>query len=257
MNCWIKVLTAVLALVSCLFFCSCGLQDLGGQTGDFSETGLKIHLIGDDFSSWREKTGTWQIVGEAIMAPENEKLIATKPGSGVMVNGPKGKTINLLSRAEFGDVRAHIEFMVPKGSNSGIYFMGRYEIQVFDSWGVKEPKHSDCGGIYQRWDNNRSPKGYEGHPPRVNASVPAGQWQSFYVLFRAPRFDKNGKKIVNARFEKVIHNGIVVHEDVELTGPTRASAYNDEKAAGPLMLQGDHGPVAYRNIWIVPLEAGP
>ena len=89
----------------------------------------------------------------------------------------------------------------------------------------------------------------------MNASKAPGQWQSFDVVFRAPRFDKNGEKIAKARFEKVMHNGMLIHADVELTGPTRASAWNDEKPAGPIMLQGDHGPVAYRNIRIEP--AGP
>jgi hypothetical protein len=120
---------------------------------------------------------------------------------------------------------------------------------------VEDPKYSDCGGIYQRWDGKRSPKGYEGHAPRVNASLPAGRWQSYDVIFRAPRFDAGGRKTSNARFVKVIHNGIVVHEDVEVSGPTRAAAYKDEKPTGPLMVQGDHGPVAYRNIRIVPLNA--
>jgi len=213
----------------------------------------KFWLIGGDFSEWREH-GDWQIVGQASMNPENEKFIATKPGSGIIVNGPTGNTIDLLSRPEFTDVRAHIEFMVPRGSNSGVYFMGRYEIQILDSWGVQQPTFSDCGGIYQRWDKNTTPKGYQGHAPRVNASLPPGQWQTFDVIFRAPRFDTSGKKITNARFEKVIHNANVVHENVELTGPTRASTYQDEKPTGPLMLQGNHGPVAYRNIWIVPLK---
>jgi sugar phosphate isomerase/epimerase len=214
-----------------------------------------VSLIGDDFSAWRGKTGQWQIAGDTFINPENERLLGSKPGTGVIVNGPTGRTSNLLSKAEFGDVKAHVEFMVPKGSNSGVYFAGRYEIQVLDSWGVKDLKHGDCGGIYQRWDDNREPKGYEGHPPWVNASRRPGQWQTFDVVFRAPRFDKKGQKVANARFEKVVHNGVVVHADVELTGPTRASTYNDEKPAGPLMLQGDHGPVAYRNIRIAP--AGP
>ncbi|MHC4172888.1 MAG: family 16 glycoside hydrolase [Planctomycetota bacterium] len=215
----------------------------------------RVRLIGDDFSAWRGNTGQWEIVGDTFVNPENEKLLSSKPGAGIIMNGPTGKTSNVLSKAEFGDVRAHIESMVPKGSNSGVYFMGRYEIQVLDSWGEGEPKYSDCGGIYQRWDDNRNPKGYEGHRPRVNASRPPGRWQTFDVIFRAPRFDGKGHKITNARFEKVVHNGIVVHSDVELTGPTRASTYNDEKSVGPLMLQGDHGPVAYRNIRIEP--AGP
>ncbi|MHC4072320.1 MAG: family 16 glycoside hydrolase [Planctomycetota bacterium] len=216
----------------------------------------RITLTGDDLSAWRGNTGQWEIVGDTFANPANDKLLGRKSGTGVIVNGPKGRTSHLLSKAEFGDIKAHIEFMVPKGSNSGVYFMGRYEIQVFDSWRKESPYPGiECGGIYQRWDNNREPKGFEGHSPRVNASREPGQWQTFDVVFRAPRFDKKGQKISNARFETVVHNGVMIHEDVELSGPTRAGAYNDEKPTGPLMFQGDHGPVAYRNIWIEP--AGP
>ncbi|MBW8042100.1 MAG: DUF1080 domain-containing protein [Planctomycetes bacterium] len=218
--------------------------------------GAKVNLVSDDFSTWRGNTGQWKIVGDTFTNPKNAKLLSSKQGSGVILNGPTGRTNNIVSKAEFGDVRAHIEFMVPKGSNSGAYFMGRYEIQVYDSYGVEKDKYPgiECGGIYERWDNKRN-QGFEGHSPRVNASRAPGRWQTFDVIFRAPRFDKNGRKISNARFEKVVHNGIVVHEDLELTGPTRAGMYNDENPTGPLMLQGDHGPVAYRNIQMEP--AGP
>jgi sugar phosphate isomerase/epimerase len=216
----------------------------------------KLHLTGDDLSAWRGSTGDWTVVQDATLDPANEKLLTGKPGTGAILNGPKGRTVNLLSRQEFGDVRAHIEFMVSKDSNSGVYFMGRYEVQVFDSWQKQSSQPGiECGGIYERWDESRTPKGFEGHSPRVNASKPPGEWQTFDVVFRAPRFDSSGRKIANARFEKVVHNGVLVHRDVELTGPTRASAYNDEKPLGPLMLQGDHGPVAYRNLWVAP--AGP
>ena len=83
-----------------------------------------------------------------------------------------------------------------------------------------------------------------------NASKAPGQWQAFDVVFRAPRFDSKGNKIENAKFVKVVHNGKVVHENLEVTGPTRAATYENvpEKPRGPLMLQGDHGPVVYRNI---------
>ena len=214
----------------------------------------KVDLTADGLAAWRGDTGTWIVAGNAHVDPANEERLAPDAGTGVIVNGPDGRTHNLLSTAEFGDVRAHVEFMVPKGSNSGVYFQARYEVQVLDSWGVEVPEHSDCGGIYQRWDEAREPsKGYEGVPPRVNASRAPGEWQTFDVVFRAPRFDAQGNKTANARFVRVVHNGQVVHENVELSGPTRASTYNDEKALGPLMLQGDHGPVAYRNIRIAPV----
>ena len=215
-----------------------------------------VILTGGDFSQWRDNTGQWQIVSDTFLKPDNDRQLGSKPGTGVIVNGPAGRTSHLFSKDEFGDIKTHIEFMVSKDSNSGVYFMGRYEIQVFDSW-QKKPQYPgiECGGIYERWDENREPKGYEGHSPRVNVSREPGQWQTFDVIFRAPRFDRRGQKVANARFEKVVHNGTVVHADVDISGPTRASAYNDEKPIGPLMLQGDHGPVAYRNIRIEP--AGP
>jgi len=217
----------------------------------------KVVLLGDDLSAFRGDTGQWQVVGDVKVDPADAKRFVSTPGKGVVVNGPTGRTKHLFSRHEHGDVEAHVEFVVPKGSNSGVYFQGRYEIQVLDSWGkpAEGLKHGDCGGIYQRWDPKRKPPGFEGHAPRVNASRPPGEWQTFDVVFRAPRFDAAGKKIANARFVKVVHNGKLIHEDVEVTGPTRAAAFGDEKPTGPLMLQGDHGPVAYRNVWLKPLPA--
>ncbi len=208
--------------------------------------------ITTDLSAWQPNS-EWQVVGDTLQDPKRQKFLAVRPGLGVIVNGPKGRAADLFSKAQFGDVKAHVEFMVSKGSNSGIYFQGQYEIQIFDSWGVEKPKDSDCGGIYHRWDEKRQPKGFEGHPPRVNASLAPGKWQSFDVIFRAPKFDENGKKTANAVFEKVLHNGKTVHENVSLNAPTRG-AYGPEKALGPIRLQGDHGPVAYRNIYIEELN---
>jgi len=212
---------------------------------------------GEGMEGWKKPAGEWAQVGEATKNPANEKAIATKEGKGILVNGPKGRTANLFTEGQFGDIEAHIEFMVPKGSNSGVYFMGRYEIQVYDSFGVEKGAYPgiECGGIYERWDPKRKPPGFEGHSPRVNASKAPGEWQTFDVVFLAPRFDAEGKKVANAKFVKVVHNGQVVHENVELTGPTRAAAFGDEKATGPLMFQGDHGPVAYRNLRVRPVAA--
>lgn len=205
-----------------------------------------------DLNSFRQPIGNWKEFGSAKTDPANAKHLATEPGAGLMFNGNNG-TDNILTKDSFGDCEAHVEFMVPKGSNSGVYFQGRYEIQILDSFGVEHPKSGDCGGIYERWREKARPgesHGYEGHPPRINASLPPGQWQTFDVVFRAPRFDASGKKTRNAVFEKVVHNGKVIHENVEVTGPTRSGSYDDEAATGPLMLQGNHGPVAFRNIRI-------
>ncbi len=250
-----KIVIVLFFLFLPLLLSGCAVSEK--QMTGVGDSELKIDLIGDDFSPWQRKSGDWQVVGDAKISLDNEKRLVTSSGEGVIVNGTKGNTVHLLTRAKFGDVMAHIEFMVPKGSNSGVYFMGRYEIQVYDSWGAGKPKYSDCGGIYQRGtkeDNDKKAKEEKGYAPLVNASREPGQWQSFDVIFRAPRFDEDDKKIANARFEKVVHNGVLIHKDVEVFGPTRASKYKDEKAMGLLMLQGNHGPVAYRNIRIVPLD---
>lgn len=216
----------------------------------FSQTKLK------SLNDFRQPTGEWFQAKEVALDSVNNKLLEYIEGEGSFVNGPTGRTKHLVSKEEFGDIELHIEFLLPKGSNSGIYFQSRYEIQIFDSYGVENPEHSDCGGIYQRWDESKpkKQKGYEGIPPRVNATFPLGKWQSYDIIYRAPRFDKEGKKIKNAMFEKVILNGIVIHENKEVTGATREGMEGEEMAFAPLRLQGDHGRVAYRNILIRTLD---
>lgn len=212
-------------------------------------------LIGDGgLAAWKQPTHEWLIVGTVTLDPMDPKKLVLGDGTGLLANSRKGKTGNIVSAAEFGDAEIHVEWLVPKGSNSGVYVMGRYEVQVLDSFGKAKPGSGDAGGIYQRWDPKRGKgkEGFEGTPPSVNAAKPAGEWQSFDITFTAPRFDANGMKTANAKFVKVVHNGQVVHENVEVTGPTRSSLweYEPEKPTGPLMLQGDHGPVVYRNITV-------
>jgi hypothetical protein len=202
---------------------------------------------------WEVPTGQWEIAGDASLDDANEQTLTVKRGNGVMINA-KGKAANLVGKCEFGDVQAHIEFMVPKGSNSGVYFAGRYEVQIFDSYGVDKPAYSDCGGIYQRWDGPGNKAIDQGHAPSVNASKKPGEWQTLDVTFRTPRFDSKGNKTANARFDKVVHNGVVIHENVEVAGPTRSAEYDDETPTGPIAIQGNHGPVAYRDIRVIRLD---
>jgi len=209
--------------------------------------------------AWKAPTGAWAEVGKVALDPGDPKRLATEPGAGVLYNGPTGRTGNILSKGDFGDVEAHVEFLVPKGSNSGVKFQGMYEVQIFDSWGKATPDGGDCGGIYPRAE--LLPRYHhidEGFPPRANACKPPGEWQTLDVTFRAPRFDASGKKVANARFVKVVLNGVVVQEDVEVPAPTGHAWREPEVATGPILLQADHGPVAFRNIRVrTPKEARP
>lgn len=187
----------------------------------------------------------WKIAGGVDLDPDDPGAFEVTPGTGVLVN--EGRTENLLTTALHRDCELHVEFTVPEGSNSGVYLMGKYEIQVLDSWGEEELRFGTCGGIYARYVDGET---VGGTPPRTNASRQPGEWQQFDVVFRAPRFDDEGHRTENAVFERVEWNGELVHEDVAVEGPTRASMPGPEWPRGPLMLQGDHGPVAYRNVRI-------
>jgi len=208
---------------------------------------------GKDLTGWRKPTGTWKVARDVSLDTGDAKNFVIAPGEGVLVNSANGRTVNLITQEVFGDMLAHVEFCVARHSNSGIYLMGRYEVQVYDSYGVEKDQYPgiECGGLYPRWINGQN---VEGHSPNANASKPAGEWQVFDITFRAPRFDANGKKIANAKIVKLVHNGKVIHENVELAGPTRSPMAEDEKPTGPLRLQGDHGPVAYRNLWVKALD---
>ncbi len=207
---------------------------------------VRIGFNGENLDGWRAPHGTWEAVNSIKLDPTDPGKFIYSTGYGVLVNGSGGPTSNLVSDFNHGDVEAVIDFSVPKGSNSGVYFMGRYEVQILDSWGVTNPKESDVGGIYHRWVND---KPVEGSAPQVNAARKPGEWQTFDVVFRAPRFDSLGNKTENARFVSVKLNGVLVQKDVEISGPTRSAFITDSEALfGPLMLQGDHGPVAYKKI---------
>jgi hypothetical protein len=204
--------------------------------------------------AWTHPTGDWTFVADVQLNPENPRRLIAEPGTGVHYNGPKGTTKNLVTREKFGDLEAHIEFLIPKGSNSGVKFEGVYEIQILDSFGKKELSGDDCGGIYPRAE--MKPKYHhidKGIAPTTNAARPAGQWQTLDISFRAPRFDASGRKVANARFEKVVLNGQLIHDQVEVETPTGNNWVNKEAPTGPFLVQADHGPIAIRNVRIRPL----
>lgn len=230
--------------------------DAHGDPPFMLEEGWRPLLNGRDLSGWKGQNGnhewftTRAVLWERLLGPT--RLVGFPDASGTMLNSRTGRTQNLVTEEKFGDVELYLEFMIAKGSNSGVYLQGLYEIQVFDSYGSSEPmKTSDGGGVYHRWIEE---KGVGGSPPSRNASRRPGEWQSFQIWFRAPRFDGSGKKTENARFIRVLHNGLSVQNNVELEGGTRAHMPIPEAPLNPLMLQGDHGPVAFRNIYVRPLR---
>jgi 3-keto-disaccharide hydrolase len=186
---------------------------------------------GKDLSRWADKDGKpakWKV--------ENG-YVQVVPGTGYM-----------FTRDSFGDCQLHVEFAEPtpphgesqERGNSGVFLMGLYEIQVLDSYQNKTYADGQASAVYGQY------------PPLVNASRPPAQWQAYDIIFHAPRFAADGKVQHPARVT-ILHNGVLVQDNVELTGPTahgERPPYKAHAAKLPLGLQDHENPVRYRNIWI-------
>jgi len=178
---------------------------------------------GGDLSHWRQNQ--WKV--------ERGEIVA---GGG-----------NLVSKEEFGDIQLHIEWMAPADwegpwdnrGNNGVMLMGLYEIQIFDSYNEKLYPDGQAAAVYAQT------------PPLVNACRPPGQWQTYDILFTAPRYD--GEKLITPPRITMFHNGVLVHLNQEIYGETGHKVVPRQRrkiSAGPLVLAGHNCPVRFRNIWV-------
>jgi len=154
----------------------------------------------------------------------------------------------VMTKREFGSMQLHIEWATPKPpkgtgqdrGNSGVYLAGIYEVQVLDSYGNETYADGSAGAVYKQY------------PPLVNASRPAGEWQTYDIIFHVPIFDPNGE-IMRPATVTVLHNGVLIQDHVEIKA-TLGGVRNVEGPKGPLYLQDHNHPVKYRNIWVRELE---
>ncbi|MEM7511962.1 MAG: DUF1080 domain-containing protein [Bacteroidota bacterium] len=186
---------------------------------------------GTDLSEWtnaKGKTPGWKLEGD---------MVITKPGTGYMI-----------SKRSFGDVQLHIEWKAPTKiegegqgrGNSGVFLMGKYEVQVLDSYDNRTYSNGQAASVYKQ------------HIPLVNAMRPPGEWQMYDIIFKAPTFNEDGTLRAPATFT-VLHNGILVQNHVTLLGPTVYDSlprYKKHEPKLPLALQDHSNPVSFRNIWI-------
>ncbi|MDR1964008.1 MAG: DUF1080 domain-containing protein [Planctomycetaceae bacterium] len=178
------------------------------------------------------------LVLSELKAGEVPCLVNTVPGNWTQLKPRPG--VDIYTKEKFGDCTVKIELFLTKGSNSGVYLLGEYEVQVADSFGKPDDKlgQGDMGAIYSA------------AAPKTNAAAEPGTWQKYEIEFVAPKFDADGNKTANALFKKITLNGKIVQENIEVKAPTGGGITMKEAATGPLMLQGNHGPVAFRNIEI-------
>lgn len=234
---------------------------------------------GRDFTGWTfrhpEAKKVWGVYDNVRLDPADPTRLLPIGSGGkpdaVMLCGDDGRGSDLMTVENFDDYELHIEFTVPRGSNSGVYNRGLYEIQVFDSYGVKTPAFHDCGALYER------------ARPRANLAKPPGDWQSFDIKLVGKRLslDWNGQSVYRnidirygetdkAALERLLQENPFKAPELRVKlrqegdrylgyfgeGGTRASLPGIDRP-GPILLQGDHGPVAYRNIRIRPLGGRP
>ncbi|MBN1360149.1 MAG: DUF1080 domain-containing protein [Sedimentisphaerales bacterium] len=201
---------------------------------------------GEDLSKWQKGNGAdanWTIVDDDYM------VVPPKAG-------------DIRTREVFGSCQLHVEWRTPEGvparvtnqdrSNSGVFLMGRYEVQVLDSY------TDDNYQTNRTYADGQAASIYGQFPPTVNACRAPGQWQTYDIAFMRPLFDEQGNCVRKARIT-LFHNGVCVHNNLDIEGATahKVKAKYSAHSEGPIVLQ-DHGnPVAYRNIWIRALPEEP
>jgi hypothetical protein len=236
------------------------------------EDGWKALFNGKDLSGWTFRNPrakqVWTVCEDVRLDPADPArlLPVGKGGSpgAVLLCGEDGRGSDIMTTEAFYDYELHIEFTVPKGSNSGVYNRGLFEIQVFDSYGTPSLSFHDCGALYERAF------------PRVNLARAPGEWQSFDIELKGKKLslDWNGKPVYHeqdirygetdrAAFERLNQENVGKPEALRVKlrekngryvgyfgeGGTRAGLDGPDRP-GPILLQGDHGPVAFRNIMI-------
>jgi 3-keto-disaccharide hydrolase len=192
---------------------------------------------------WVELFNGKDLTGWKLVNPDGPNGWSVKDGILTNVSTEQQRSTDLMTERTFTDFELHVEFRVPPGGNSGVYPQGRYEVQVLDSASATELGPGICGGIWAT------------APPLKNAAKPAGEWQTFDITFTAPQFDRDGKLLSNAR-ATVLLNGEKVQDNTEIKAPTGGEVDRNVSRPGPLMLQGNHTSVEYRNIRYRPLRVG-
>lgn len=195
--------------------------------------------------------------GTATTAPSDAIVLFDGTDMSNFVDGDSWKVENgyaqvgkktVKTKQAFGDCQLHLEFSSPaevkgKGQgrgNSGVYLMGKYEVQILDSYENKTYHDGQCGAIYKQ------------QPPTVNACRGPGEWQTYDILFTAPRFNEDGS-LKSPAYVTVLHNGVMIHNHFELEGGTywdQPAKYTKHPDKLPFNIQNHRNPVRFRNIWI-------
>ncbi|MDQ6480695.1 family 16 glycoside hydrolase [Dyadobacter sp. LHD-138] len=217
-----SLFTCVLAFVLC--------TQVKGQEIVGAEKYTQIPL--ESFSFFKKPSDKWKIAGGVSFGLNATYKNNVTDGTGKVVHTTAGKETDYLSSAnEFGDMSVEFNFMLAQGASATVYFQGRYGISLTDSWTKGKSGTDVCGTVLENADGPTSMV----TPARMNVCRAPGLWQHMQVMFRAPRFDKQNNKIGHAAFARVTLNGVVIYENLGLSGPSKNSPLAGEAATGALI----------------------
>jgi hypothetical protein len=204
----------------------------------FTDVALK------DLSFFKAAPARWKLASDVSYAPDAKYKTNLAAGTGVLLHAPAGAEADKLTSAEdFGDLAIEFSFMLSRGAEATVYLQGRYGIRLSDSWGNSKSALEACGSVLQ---SPNVPTAFAA-PPTMNASRAPGLWQRMQILFEAPKLDGKGKKTSNAVFVKVLLNGVMLYENLELEGPSKNSPAAGEAPTGPLVFASSSA-VAFKDI---------
>jgi hypothetical protein len=239
-----KFTKIVAVMFSCVLF--------SGYTFAQIKKATILKLNNENFQNYGSN---WLNVGNVTLNPAKPKVLKSANGDGIFLNQPtKKNNSDLITKDEFGDIELEFDFMLTEGAKSGVLLQGRYEVEIVDSWANLKPSSQDIGAIAPRL-NETSNSSYEGVAPLVNVAKAPGLWQHIKIKFISPKFNANGTKIENARFSEIHLNGVLIQQEVEVTGPTSVATDKIEKVTGPIVFKNEQGTIAFRNISYKDLES--
>lgn len=243
-----------------LLMSGCGVKDTPSESpsdsasSQINQNANSIQQFGD--VEFKDNSG-WLYSGNVTLGADKRGFVSSK-GQTVILN--QGNTAtdtlpsDLITASDFQDLSMSFEFNITDATQSGVYLLGRYRINISNIYEFKRWWPGWMGGLHPRFDDDREWKQYDGVAATANPSKAPGAWQKLEIAFKAPRFDKNGFKSSYAEFIEVKFNGVTIHQNQIATGPSHFSIAQDESTSGPIVILGGNGNIALKNLKITPKD---
>ncbi len=213
----------------------------------YSQTSNDSSFLFNDLTAFQSPSKNWSVVGDVIIHPDKPADFKKASGTGILLAEADKTESYLTTQASYGDIEMEFDFLLNKGTTAAVLLQERYRLNLSDSWAETNPSFASMGGIGQQ--NVQGSAAFSGAIPLISIAKAPGLWQHVRLRFRAPQFS-NGRKTMNALLEEVYINGVLVQQNMELSGPSVGSSLPGEENSGPVMFYGGNGALALKNLKI-------